>query len=134
MVGRDDEILTLLAKIMAEQQDARSENFKSISDLDKKLDLHIQKTEFELQKITNQDEIQNQLLDQHIAGVNTLKQIHLAHVEHNNLQFEKVDREIEALKEPAKWIRNTTKLVLWLGGLGTSILGIYKLLTFLKGL
>jgi len=113
--------------MMEEQREHRSETSKSFSELDKKVDLHIQKTEYELKAINEQDEIQNRLLDQHIEGVNTLKMIHEEHVKENNLRFSQ-------LEKPREFIKTATRAVLWLGGIGTALIGIVELVKILKGL
>lgn len=134
MVPKDDEILALMTKMMDEQREHRSETSKSFAELDKKVDLHIQKTEYELKRINDQDEIQNQLLDQHIEGVNMLRKIHEAHVSDNEKQEERNDSRFKKLEEPRRFIKTGTKVVVWLGGLGTATMGIVKILSwFLKG-
>lgn len=126
MSNRDDEILNVLARMVAEQREHRSETSRSFAALDKKVDLHIQKTEYELAKINTQDEIQNQLLDLHIAGVNTLREIHQEHVKENNSRFSK-------LEEPRKFIKTATRVVLWAGGIGTAVVAVVELLAKLQG-
>ena len=126
MSTKDDEILGLLSRMMEEQRDARTENMKAFSDLDKKVDLHIQRTEYELKSINEQDAIQNKLLDQHIEGVNTLKKIYDAHELSNNERFAKIE-------EPRKFLKNVTKVLLWLGGLGTAAMGILEVISWFKG-
>ena len=125
-MAKDEEILTLLAKMMEEQREHRSETANSFAHLDKKVDLHIQKTEYELARINTQDEIQNKLLDQHIEGVQTLKRMFENHEQQDFERFQK-------LEEPRKWIQGTLKIFLAFGGLGTAIVGIMKLLVWLKG-
>lgn len=125
-MAKDDEILSILNRLMDEHRDARSETSKAISNLDKKVDLHIQKTEYELKGIREMDDIQNKLLDQHIEGVNTLKLIHDEHVKENNIRFSK-------LEEPRKFLKTMTRIVLWLGGIGTAAIGIAELIARLKG-
>lgn len=127
MVPRDEEILDMLAEMRKEQQEHRCETSKSFADLDKKVDLHIQKTEYELKAINHQDEVQNKLLEEHIEGVNTLKKIHEEHVKENNTRFSK-------LEAPRKFIKSATRLLLWAGGIGASITGIVEAYRFLKGL
>jgi hypothetical protein len=129
MARSDEEILMLLRGLV---EDQRSTN-KAVVELDKKLELHVQQTSYELKRINDQDEIQNHLLDKHIEGVNTLKAMHLAHVEENKKQFDKVDDEIEGLRKPAEWIRTTTKIILWLGGIGTALVGILEIVKWMKG-
>lgn len=127
MANKDEEIIGLLSRMMDEQRDARTENMKAFSDLDKKVDLHVQRTEYELKSIHEQDAIQNKLLDQHIEGVNTLKRIYDAHDASNNARFSE-------LEKPRQYLKTTTKLLLWLGGIGTAAMGILELVKWLKGL
>lgn len=125
-MAKDDEILGLLSRLMDEQRDARAENMKAFSDLDKKVDLHIQKTEYELKNIHEQDAVQNKLLDQHIEGVNTLKKMFERHDKEDRERFAK-------LEEPRKFIKTVTRIVLWTGGIGTAVMGVLELLAKLKG-
>ena len=67
-----EEHTVLLNKI----SDQVTEQTKVIANLDKKVDLNIQKVQYELEKIHTLDEQQNQLIDKHIAGVNTLRAMH----------------------------------------------------------
>jgi hypothetical protein len=129
MARSDEEILMLLRGLVEDQK----ANNKTVVELDKKLDLHIQQTSYELKRINDQDEIQNHLLDKHIEGVNTLKAMHIAHVEENEKQFKKVDDEIEGLRKPADWIRTTTKIVLWLGSTAVAVTGLVEFIKWLKG-
>lgn len=133
MASKDDEILSLLSKMIDEQRDHRSETATSFSSLDKRLELHIQKTEYELSRINDQDEVQNKLLDQHIEGVNTLKAMHMTHIEENNKQFGQVDQEIEKLKEPKKVVTAVIKTVLLSGAVVTALFGILKLIALIRG-
>lgn len=126
MSSRDDEIVGLLNRLMTEQQDGRVETNSAILQLDKKLDLHIQKTSYELKLINDQDEIQNKLLDAHIAGVNTLKMIHEEHVKENETRF-------KSLEEPRKFLKTATKVVVWLGSLGVAVVGILEAISWMKG-
>ena len=133
-MAKDDEILSILSKMVDEQREHRSETARSFAELDKKVDLHVQKTEYELKRINDQDEIQNQLLYKHIEGVNTLRVMHESHVRENKEQFSQVDKEIDNLKAPRKWVRATTKVVLWLGGIGTALMGVLEIIKWLKGI
>ncbi len=53
-------------KHIASNQEATT---RCIAKLEKKIDLHIQRTEYELKAINALDEQQNKLIDQHIEGV-----------------------------------------------------------------
>ena len=116
---KNEDILSLLKSI-----DAKScKTHESLAGLDKKLDLHIQKTEFELKRINEQDEHQNRLLDEHIAGVNTLKELLEAHDRKDEVKFAK-------LEAPQKWwkmtSRITVKLVVSVGAIAGALAGIAK--------
>lgn len=126
MAQKEDEIIGILSRIMDEQRDARAENTKLFSDLDKKVDLHIQKTEYELKEIHKQDSIQNDLLDKHIEGVNTLKLMFEKHEEKDATRFAN-------LEEPRRILKGTMKAVIWIGGLGTALTGVMELVSWLKG-
>ena len=72
--------------------------------LDKKLDLHIQKMDYELGGIQKMDEEQNTLIAEHIAGVETLKQMSATHDAKDEARF----LQLEA---PFRWVKTTLKLI-----------------------
>lgn len=109
-----------------EHHEARVETNRAISDLDKKVDLHIQKTEYELKAIHEQDREQNRLLDEHIAGVQTLRDIHNLHVQENEDRFSK-------LEEPRKFIKTLGRILVGLGAAGGAAAGAVELYARLKG-
>lgn len=125
-MASNDEKHQAIVEMLKQISESQLEAKEAVYQLDKKVDLHIQKTEYELEKINRLDDIQNQLLDQHIAGVNTLKKWCDQHEEANRLSFEK-------LEEPRKWIAMTTKIVLTTGAITTALLGLYELIKMLKG-
>lgn len=120
MPSKDEEIVGLLSKMLNEQAESRHENTVAFANLDKKVDLHIQRMEFELDRINKQDEVQNFLLDKHIEGVNTLKRIHDSHVLAVNARFAKIE-------EPSKWRSQSAKLVLKVGAIATALAAILAL-------
>lgn len=89
-------VIDELRKI-ADRQEATS---KCISKLDKKLDLHIQKTEYELKAINSLDEQQNKLIDQHIEGVKGVIKL----VETHNKAYEKRFQALETPAKAKKWL------------------------------
>lgn len=113
----DDNIELLLNKLLDKAEDSTIK----LANLDKKIDLHIQKTEYELQRINEMDEVQNRLLDEHISGVNTLKDIHV-------LYAKATDARLEVLETPRKWIQNSFKILIVIGAISGAIAGITKLL------
>ncbi len=109
--------LDLLNDIRTDQKETR----KCVDNLDKKVVLHIQKTEFELQAINKLDEHQNELLGEHIKGVNTLKTWCDEHAQQNDIRFDK-------LEAPGNWVKGTVKIATVLtgfGGLGYLIMKIF---------
>ena len=114
----DDEDLKRLLDRIADQLE---ETQKTVVALDKKLDLHIQKTEYELKEINKLDQIQNEQLALHIQGVDTLKKLYESH--------EKADVErFASLEAPSKWLKFTAKLVMGLGAIAGSVMAIAKFL------
>ena len=93
--------------------------------LDKKVDLHIQKTEFEFKEIRKLDDEQNQLLAQHAQRSEEIKR-------DNELREAAIRKEysqrLDDLEAPRKWWNTTTKVILTLGGIATAIITIAKLL------
>lgn len=116
---KNEDILSLLKSIDA----GSCKTHESLANLDKKLDLHIQKTEFELTRVREQDEHQNRLLGEHIAGVNTLRELLEAHDKKDEAKFAK-------LEAPRKWWNMTKKmafkLVISLGAIAGSVAGLAK--------
>jgi len=114
-MAEHDELKLLLQRLA----DQNLETQQSIFSIDKKLDLHIQKTEYELRGINDQDAIQNKLLDQHIEGVNTLKEIFQQHEKNDVERFQK-------LEEPRKFSKWAVGVLLTLGSVVGSIAAIGK--------
>jgi hypothetical protein len=100
--------------------------------LDKKVDLHIQKTELELQRINELDQTQNALLDKHIEGVNTLKKWCDQHASDNDKKFEVLAAQMNS---PKKWAQTTVKIVVTLGAVAGALAALkpYLVAWLLKG-
>lgn len=111
----DKDIILLLNSIASDGRETRS----AVQALDKKVDLHIQKTELELKNINKLDEQQNDLLDKHIEGVNTLKKWCDTHEKANEKRFSK-------LEAPRKWLKMTKDGLLWISAVAGAILVIAK--------
>lgn len=90
-----------------------------VEKVDKRLDLHIQKTEYELKNISRTDEIQNQILKEHVAGVQTLKKMHES-------QKTEVGARLEKLEEPGKWRARAVKLLISAGAIAGALFAIVK--------
>ena len=86
----------------------------SVGGLDKKVELHIQSTQYELQGIRALDEQQNKLIDQHIEGVKNLRIWLDRHEVADQDRFGK-------LEAPSKWWKQTTVYVLKVG----AIVGVF---------
>lgn len=125
-------LLELILEGQKQLADKHDETQRSVSNLDKNLSLHIQKTELELKKINELDEIQNKLLDQHIEGVNTLKRWADGHEAANRLEFEKLRTKQEA---PKKWFQTTVKILVALGAVAGAIAALkpYIIALLMKG-
>ena len=106
----------LLIKI----SDQVTDQGKILTKLDKKVDLNIQKVEYELSNIHETDQVQNKLIEEHISGVQTLQGIYVEHKKENDVRF-------EALEAPRKWLKTTKKILLVLGSIAAAVFGILKL-------
>lgn len=113
--GKSDIYLELLTKISEQANSTQT----AIADLDKKVDLHIQKTQFELTAINKLDEVQNDLLDKHIAGVDTLKQMFEAQKAVYNAKFERIEA-------PRKMFKLAKDSLLWIAAIAGAVLGVIK--------
>jgi hypothetical protein len=102
-------------KRISDKQDATN---NTVALMDKRLELHAQKTDLELRRIVDLDNAQNKLLDQHILGVNTLKQIH-------DQSVREFDLRMIALEEPKKLIKLAAQIFVGLGGVAGAITAIY---------
>lgn len=102
----------------------RSEETKDlVQALDKKVDLHIQRTQLEFERINELDARQNELLDKHIEGVNTLKKWCDSHERAN-------EKRLSKLEAPRKWLQMTKDGLLWISAVAGAILVLAKFLHF----
>jgi hypothetical protein len=115
--GGDDEIIQLLKRI-SDNSDAMRDD---LNRLDRRLELHVQKTEFELDRIKTTDDVQNQLLDEHIRGVRLLEENLSKHKYDNDLKF----AELEA---PSRWLTTSIKVLIAVGGVASAVYAFLKLL------
>jgi len=107
-------------EILNKLLDHAEETKDSISNLDKKLDLHIQKSEYELKQIHETDKRQNVILEEHVQGVTTLKEMHRLQKKEFSVRFEK-------LEAPRKWVKTTAKYLIGLGSIVGTAYAIVKL-------
>lgn len=113
-MAQDDDKFLIFLKSIESKSDEMS---KMLINLDKKVDLHIQRTEFELNKINELDAVQNELLDQHIEGVNTLRKMYEDHERLDQTRFAKLD-------EPARLIKLLIKVIITTGAVVTALIAI----------
>lgn len=95
--------LDILQRVSDQMQDTQ----ECVMKLDKKLDLSIQKMSYELGKINTLDEQQNKLIDEHIDGVETLKDLYELHKKESNERLQKLEEPRIVRKTLIKWIVTT---------------------------
>jgi hypothetical protein len=124
-------------QIIARMLDKLDKTHEVVTVLDKKLDLHIQRTEQEFESIKVLDEQQNQLLAEHAKRSDRLEQ-------DNKLREEALRRDmhdaikpledrISILETPWKWILTTKKGLAWISAAIASIIGIIEFIKMLRG-
>lgn len=122
----------------------------TLDSVSKKLDNHVEYANSELKRINELDAQQNFLLDKHIEGVNTLKEMHLAHrmetfeqislfkeslsLQKQSLEAKQseIDERIKAIEKPFDLVKYAGKVVVWVSAVGTGVLGFLKALKWLK--
>lgn len=107
----DEDKHKLLMDILEKISDQQAQSNEQVDNMDKKLDLHIQRMDFELNRINALDTHQNKLLEEYEE-----------HVKDNEKRFEE-------LEEPRKWIRVFVKLIITSGSV---ILALFAILEFIK--
>ncbi len=100
----------------------------TVQKLDKKIDLHIQKTELELEHIAELDEKQNQLLDDHAKRSDRLEKDNSLREISIRSDFEHRFRKIE---KPREWIRMTAKVLFWAASGAGAIYGAYEFFSWI---
>lgn len=102
-------------KLLSDILESVQSTSTDVKELDKKFELHKQKMEYEIEKINQLDAKQNTLIDEHIEGVDTLKQMHVAHREETHKMIKELtdycekqnkatDRRLERLEAPSNWM------------------------------
>lgn len=118
-------ISRVLQKVLEKQEETQD----CVQKLDKKVDLHIQKTEIELEHIRELDEKQNQLLDEHAKRSDRLERDNQLREAALKQQFETKFEEIE---RPRKWLLTTGKVIFWAASGAAALFGAYQFLDFAK--
>lgn len=123
----------LLNQIYQDLREFRKENNDNVSALKDQVS-GIAKEQALLQKDIEQmkdhDEVQNRLLDKHIAGVELARSENARNREELilMLQTEKQDllKRIEDLEAPRKWLKGAKWLIIAAGSLGAALVGILE--------
>jgi hypothetical protein len=115
--------LELLKKVLEKSEDTNN----LVHYLRRDLDLHIQKTEFELEGIRSLDKQQNEILQEHHDRSIQLKRDNELREEALKLEIRKVDSRVAALEEPRKIIKTIGQWIIGLGALAGAIAAIYNL-------
>lgn len=118
-MSEQDYIKELLNKITAQCDETQD----SIVKIDKKLDLHIQKTELEFKHIRELDENQNKLLEEHAIRSDRLEKDNLLREQQLKANFEDRFREIE---KPREFIKTFAKMFLWMATAAGAIYGAWE--------
>lgn len=124
------ELLTEIYREVGEQK-------TQVRTMTDRLEQHISMTQEELKAINALDAEQNRILDAHIAGVNTLKEMHVQHREEAKEQLQVLqsmlenqskdsDERLKALERPYDLIKYAGKVIMWVGGISGAILAITK--------
>lgn len=123
--GKKDQYLEALTSVHSGLKEIQN----SVNQLDKKMDLHIQKTDYRFDNIEKLDEAQNELLAQHaqrseeIKKDNELRESQLRH-EIMGDHPTSLKTRVEQLEIPRKWLATTKTAILWLSALFGAIVAI----------
>jgi predicted metalloenzyme YecM len=124
-------------QLIARMLDKLDRTHEVVTSLDKKLDLHVQRTEQEFEAIRVLDTHQNELLAEHakrsdrLEADNKLREAALRKEMSENVQT--LDKRVSVLETPWKWILTTKKGIIWLAAVATAVAGIVELIKLLGG-
>jgi hypothetical protein len=108
-----------------------------VTNLDKKLDLHVQRTEQEFEAIKVLDEHQNRLLEEHAKRSDRLEQDNKLREQALRLDMQNTIKPIEsrlsAIEAPWKWVLTTKKGLIWLATIAAAVAGIVELIKLISG-
>lgn len=123
----EEHIIETLKQVLEKTEETRG----CVTKLDKKVDLHIQKTELELEHIRELDEKQNNLLDEHAKRSDQLEKDNALRERSIRNDFENRFRKIE---KPREWLRTTAKMIFWTASGAGALYGAYEFFSFIKPL
>jgi hypothetical protein len=124
-------------QLIARMLDKLDKTHEVVTSLDKKLDLHVLRTEQEFEAIRVLDAHQNELLAEHakrsdrLEADNKLREAALRKEMSENVQT--LDKRVSVLETPWKWILTTKKGIIWLAAVATAVAGIVELIKLLGG-
>lgn len=109
-MANDDKFLMILDKLT------------DISERSARMEVEQQYMRNDIEKVKDQDEVQNKLLAEHIANS------HAAHqrLDVNQKMLETFESRIKSLEEPRTFLNLFKKYLLWLAAVGGAILAIIK--------
>jgi hypothetical protein len=116
--------LELLKKVLQKTE----ETHDSFKDLRKDLDLHIQKTEFELKGIKELDAKQNEILQEHHDRSIQLKRDNDLREQSLKIEISRIAQRVGLLEEPRKVLISLAKWFVWFAGVLTAAVAVYKAL------
>jgi hypothetical protein len=90
------------------------------------VETHIGYLSVDLAEVKQQDMIQNRLLEEHIAGVETARQLIAMEKQTRTGQIEDLDLRITTVEFFPKFVQNFKIIILWVGGIATALVGIAK--------
>lgn len=124
-------------QLIARMLDKLDRTHEVVTTLDKKLDLHVQRTEQEFEAIRHLDAQQNDLLAEHAKRSDRLEkdnQLREASLRRDFLgTTTDLDKRISVLEMPWKWILTTKKGLAWLAAVAVSLAAILELVKLISG-
>ena len=127
IVDENKFIIETMKEVLEEARETRG----CVQQLDKKMDLHIQKTELEFEHIRELDAKQNLLLEEHSTRSDRLEKDNKLREEAIRLEFGERFEDIEA---PRKWLTTTLKVGFWVASGAGAIYGLYEFYEFVSAL
>ena len=115
-------IIDTMKEVLEKTEETRG----CIQKLDRKMDLHIQKTELELGHIGELDAKQNQLLEEHSARSDRLEKDNVLREATLKQEF---DDRFQKIEKPREWLKITGKLIIYVGSAAGAIYGVYEFVT-----
>ncbi len=80
----------------------------------------------DMSEVKAQDEIQNRLLAEHIAGVETARQMIALEKEKRISEVADLDSRLQVIETPKKIISGLKTALLWIGGIAGAVVSIAK--------